>query len=222
MAEAPNGTTPLAGRIEDSYLKAQKYFGKLTSNNLISSVDIDYKYPLVKVFNHIWTRENYSTRVDKYGLPMTGAKNSDNKNSDVRVYHEKTIKDPTTGQYNINLMFYNYIALRDYAPAGWSIADTTAFKEIANKLEANGFTKITNAMLSKKDCRAAGESSDCGLLGLDLNTLDVPSNLTYLQYATNSSKAALYALVGGSTVKYKAIETEKNKSTEVYVRLIQN
>ena len=227
MAEAPNGTTPLAGRIEDSYLKAQKYFGKIAPPyKVISSVNVDYKYPLVKVFNHIWTRENYSTTVDKYGNPMiTGAKNSDNKNSKVGVYHETTIKDPTTGQYNINLMFRNYIALRDYAPAGWRIPDTTAFKEIANKLEANGFTKITNAMLSKKDCRAAGESSDCGLLGLDLNTLDVsyvPSNLTYLQYATNSSKAVLYALVGGSTVKYRNVETDKNMVTDVYVRLIQN
>lgn len=216
-SEMPHGTTPFTGRVEDSYLKAKKYQMTTNNNKIVKEEDVSYNYPLVKVFNHIWTREDYLTRNDKYGLSLGYHKYSDAKNDRTKHF---TVSSLGANETRYNIQLTNYISETEYAPAGWSIPDTTAFKEIANKLEANGLTKISNAMFNKKICLAAGETTDCGLLGLNLN-----GSTAYPiggAYATNSTSAAVGVDIHGSTIRILKPEINKRGIISTNVRLIQN
>ena len=201
-AEAPNGTTPFAGRVEDSYLKANKSTFRRASD-LVTAIDTyDYNYPVVKIFNHIWTREDYVSYSDRYGNLLR-------------------VQDFVLIPWNNDLykaeLKTNIAKKKDYAPAGWSIPDATAFKEIADKLEANGLTKITNAMWSKNECLIARETTDCGLLGLSLNAREGRKER---YYATNSDTTVIEMVRAASNIRIKKIDSKSDPIAQV--RLIQD
>ena len=201
-AEAPNGTTPFAGRVEDSYLKANKSTFRRASD-LVTAIDTyDYNYPLVKIFNHIWTREDYISYSDRYGNLL-------------RV--QDFVLIPWDNDLYKAELKTNIAKKKDYAPAGWSIPDATAFKEIADKLEANGITKITNAMWSKNECLIARETTDCGLLGLSLNAREGRHER---YYATNSDTTVIEMVRAASNIRIKKIDSKSDPVAQV--RLIQN
>ena len=201
-AEAPNGTTPFAGRVEDSYLKANKSTFR-RAGDMVTAIDTyDYNYPVVKIFNHIWTREDYVSYSDRYGNLL-------------RV--QDFVLIPWDNDLYKAELKTNIAKKKDYAPAGWSIPDATAFKEIADKLEANGITKITNAMWSKNECLIARETTDCGLLGLSLNAREGRHER---YYATNSDTTVIEMVRAASNIKIQKIDSKSNP--EAQVRLIQN
>ena len=201
-AEAPNGTTPFAGRVEDSYLKANKSTFR-RAGDLVTAIDTyDYNYPVVKIFNHIWTREDYISHSDRYGNLL-------------RV--QDFILIPWDNDLYKAELKTNIAKKKDYAPAGWSIPDATAFKEIADKLEANGLTKITNAMWSKNECLIARETTDCGLLGLSLNAREGRKER---YYATNSDTTVIEMVRAASNIRIKKIDSKSDPVAQV--RLIQN
>ena len=201
-AEAPNGTTPFAGRVEDSYLKANKSTFR-RAGDLVTAIDTyDYNYPVVKIFNHIWTREDYISHSDRYGNLL-------------RV--QDFILIPWNNDLYKAELKTNIAKKKDYAPAGWSIPDATAFKEIADKLEANGLTKITNAMWSKNECLIARETTDCGLLGLSLNAREGRKER---YYATNSDTTVIEMVRAASNIRIKKIDSKSDPVAQV--RLIQD
>ena len=134
----PEGTEPHAGTVEDSYL-ASKMVDTFTK-------DVDHNYPLVKIFDHIWIREDYAGSTTRDGTFRTRG------DYDVR-------RSPEDG-----LVWRRYDAteVEKYVPLGWKIPSDTVFKSIENEFKKSGLSNIGKAMLRKKDCDSEKE---CGLLG---------------------------------------------------------
>lgn len=135
----PEGTEPHVGTVEDSYL-ASKMIDSLFRR------DLDHNYPLVKIFDHIWIREDYAGSTMRDGTFRTHG------DYDVAYW-------PKSG-----LVWRRYDAteVEKYVPLGWKIPSDTVFKSIENEFKKNGLSNIGKAMLRKKDCDSEKE---CGLLG---------------------------------------------------------
>ena len=136
----PEGTEPHVGTVEDSYLASKMI------DTLVSWRDVDHNYPLVKIFDHIWIREDYAGSTMRDG---TFRKHGD---YDVRRKAED------------GLVWRRYDAteVEKYVPLGWKIPSDTVFKSIENEFKKSGLSNIGKAMLRKKDCDSEKE---CGLLG---------------------------------------------------------
>ena len=98
------------GSVKDYYMKGVLY----TSPN---------DYPVVKIFNRIWTRQNYSS-----DLLRTGEKISQQHwwepYSSFYCYHWDDASNP------------------NLAPAGWRVAGDDDYNSIGNTITANGYTMI--------------------------------------------------------------------------------
>lgn len=135
----PEGTEPHAGTVEDSYL-ASKMIDSLFRT------DLDHNYPLVKIFDHIWIREDYAgstTRDGSFGTHW---------GPNIRYSPE----------YRVIRRRYDATDVEKYVPLGWKIPSDTVFKSIENEFKKNGLSNIGKAMLRKKGCDSEKE---CGLLG---------------------------------------------------------
>lgn len=132
MASAGSEMEVKKGSVEDAYLVG-------------NVADIDYparkvsakqhKYPLVKIFNHIWTREDYTSPMWDTGnglhIGFDGNKKVDayvNSKSNIYV-KASTAVDP------------------DYAPSGWDVADSKAYNSIKSTLTDNGISLPGKALL---------------------------------------------------------------------------
>ena len=101
---------------------ANGFFMETKGLNSKGEEENPHKYPLVKIFNHVWTRENYS-------FPMDGVsyKNSDNQ------------------------CFYNHILIardenRNRLPNGWVLPTQVIFQELWDELKNRNIQRPADKM----------------------------------------------------------------------------
>ena len=162
----PEGTEPHAGTVEDSYLASKRYAGS-TRDNYFQGEDVDHNYPLVKIFDHIWMREDYAGSTKRNGSYRKPG------DYDARLLPEI---DRVWKRYNVT-------EVKEYVPLGWKIPSDTVFTSIENELKKNGLTNIGKAMYRKEDC---GSEKECGLLGFNAVNWQkhIPSMINYNFYGT--------------------------------------
>ena len=114
LPKLPEGTTALkAEDPRDEYLEV-----------------IDWKYPLVKIFNNVWTRENWHSG-NTSGRPL--------REYDIDVNGEKfTVKSQEF--WDDNDIYANF-------PASWRVPSAEDCQDIIDKLTNNGFAQPITAML---------------------------------------------------------------------------
>ena len=114
LPRLPEGTTALkADALRDAYLE-------LTS----------WKYPLVKIFNNVWTRENWHGGNSEF-FPV--------KNYEVDVNGEKlTIIDQTLRSDRESLAHF---------PSGWRVPSKDDAQSLLDKLINNGFAQPITALI---------------------------------------------------------------------------
>ena len=113
-ATAAEGAAVKQGTLEDELLVGKIWNG---------STNIPGSYPLVKIFNHIWTRRDFSMGL---GEGSTG--------------------NYVDGTYHV---YYNYdrASQADQYPAGWRVAKSSDYSEMKSKLGANGHSLPGLALL---------------------------------------------------------------------------
>jgi hypothetical protein len=134
----PEGTEPHVGTVEDSYL-ASKIIDET------GYADVDHNYPLVKIFDHIWIRQDYAGSITRKGLFRQPGSGDVIWTSAAPIWRR-----------------YDATEVEEYVPLGWKIPSDTVFKSIENEFKKSGLSNIGKAMLRKKDCDSEKE---CGLLG---------------------------------------------------------
>ena len=128
-ATANEYVTIKEGNVEDCYL-----LGNVADINY-SKKEVkakEYKYPLVKIFNHIWTREDYTSPIYDTG-------------SGLSIGYDSNWNDASNGKRldayvssNSNIYVRAAVATNaSYAPEGWNIADSKAYNSIKSTLTAN-------------------------------------------------------------------------------------
>lgn len=105
----PEGTDEKQGYVADSFLK----LGNI-------------RYPLVKIFNNVWTAKDFQWDRDNAGNPI----------HNINAYNGINYYSPTVLNENKNI-----------APVGWRVPTSTDYLDIKNKLEANGISNIGTAFL---------------------------------------------------------------------------
>lgn len=97
-----------------------------------------YEYPLVKIFNHVWTRMDYQGITCSDGteiagrLASGGSFNYPYEDSRVAVY-----KNGDTTKYYYSR---SAAALEQLAPAGWRVASSADYQSVKSTLGSNGFS----------------------------------------------------------------------------------
>lgn len=93
--------------------EAVDYYLEATGLNEKGEKDLDHKYPLIKVFNHVWMRENLSYVI-----------NDDvaHKTSDNQVYYRHTLISESS--------------YRSKLPSGWKLPTNTLFEDFIATLKA--------------------------------------------------------------------------------------
>ena len=186
----PEGTEPHAGTVEDAYLAS-----KIINKNL--SADVDHNYPLVKIFDHVWIRQDYAGSTTRKGFYIR----------------------PGSGQVvgsSVNPMWrkYDVTKVEEYVPLGWKIPSDTVFKSIENEFKKSGLSNIGKAMLRKKDCDSEKE---CGLLGFSaVKWENHTGTRNYYGYVKPDGK------IGSVDIMYDASVLDYNNDwNEVQLRIIQ-
>lgn len=104
---------------DEVYMLSQKtYVEKQKGQNVY--VAKDHKYPLIKLFNHVWTRENFSY----YGKDDKG-------NVDCKVDNE-------SGEIYYEPKFVTTDACRERIPLGWRLPRTTEFEQLVAEMKDKG------------------------------------------------------------------------------------
>ena len=187
LSTAPEGTETHVGTVEDAYLTS-----KIINKNI--SADFDYNYPLVKIFDHVWIRQDYASSTTRKGF----------------------FRQPGSGQVvGANPMWRKYDAteVEEYVPLGWKIPSDTVFKSIENEFKKNGLSNIGKAMLRKKDCDSEKE---CGLLGFSAVKWHDSRSLNFYGYVNPDGK------IGSVDIMYDASVLDYNNDRdEVQLRIIQ-
>ena len=187
LSTAPEGTETHVGTVEDAYLAS-----KIINKNI--SADFDYNYPLVKIFDHVWIRQDYASSTTRKGF----------------------FRQPGSGQVvGSNPMWRKYDAteVEEYVPLGWKIPSDTVFKSIENEFKKSGLSNIGKAMLRKKDCDSEKE---CGLLGFSAVKWNDNRTRNYYGYVEPDGK------IGSVEIMYDASVLDYNNDRdEVQLRIIQ-
>ena len=157
----PEGTEPHAGTVEDAYLASKIYVPKVfppnSENDLRDGKVQNHNYPLVKVFNRIWLRDNYASTIDKTGKEYQYVAVGEGT---FNVFH---------GLDNKPILIYKVKEKDKFVPSGWSIPTKEAFLEIENVFKNNKLTNLGAAMTRKSECDSKDVKGNiCGLVGLGL------------------------------------------------------
>jgi hypothetical protein len=123
----PKGATVYSGRVEGAYLNAKKATGYKSAAGGKSdyTIETDYKYSLVKIFDKIWLRENYMTTYDNTGKAY---------NTNQWRWSYKTGNFKKTG--NVVFLKKEVATNANFAPAGWRVASSSDFEQINKKFDA--------------------------------------------------------------------------------------
>ena len=122
MAKLPDGTKPMeATAVKDEFLEGLHYNQKgrwETSNT-------PYNYPIVKIFDKIWTRMNYNQCVD------------DNYENNNGRYYTLTMDKKSAKVWN---EYYCRSYIPWECPQGWRVANLEDYTRMNDKLVANGYS----------------------------------------------------------------------------------
>ena len=116
--EPAEGVEVKQGSIEDEYFTGLSYSGSGSG----TESNVSYQYPIVKVFNKIWTRMNYNQHFSE----------NYSKSCDILMDGK---------QISVLNEFYstNTVAGKNF-PQGWHVAESADYLAMNNKLAANGFS----------------------------------------------------------------------------------
>ena len=157
----PEGTEPHAGTVEDSYLKSTIFVKTKESQNGFrpetDGKDVNHNYPLVKIFNHIWLRENYASTLGRSGESYVAI-------PDYLSFNWRTAERSDVGA--AIRVTYSDDKLAPFVPSGWQLPSKEDFLEIEKALTTNGVTNVGAAMMSKGLCDS--NEDGCGLVGFAL------------------------------------------------------
>ena len=157
----PEGTEPHAGTVEDSYLKSTIFVRVKESQNGFrfetDGKDVNHNYPLVKIFNHIWLRENYASTLGRSGESYVAI-------PDYLSFNWRTAERSDVGA--AIRVTYSDDKLAPFVPSGWQLPSKEDFLEIEKALTSNGVTNVGTAMVSKGLCDS--NEDGCGLVGFAL------------------------------------------------------
>ena len=157
----PEGTEPHAGTVEDSYLKSTIYVKAKESQYGFrpetDGKDVNHNYPLVKIFNHIWLRENYASTLGRSGESYVAI-------PDYLSFNWRTAERSDVGA--AIRVTYSDDKLAPFVPSGWQLPSKEDFLEIEKALTSNGVTNVGTAMVRKGLCDS--NEDGCGLVGFAL------------------------------------------------------
>lgn len=121
------------GTVEDEYLE-----GLRVNRRIKNYINEPYSYPLVKIFNHIWTRLDYSgdPQLNEGFTALTFAGS-----------FETGFIRSWDGTYDVGYYRKDNASAASKFPAGWRVANHTDYEEMRNKLVANGFSMPGSALL---------------------------------------------------------------------------
>lgn len=165
-AAPAEGTKVKQGTLENEFLEGLHY-------NRDSRTNETYNYPLVKIFDKIWTRENYNESVGGIAwrlctITMDG-------------------KQVTVGQlyYSVNGPKYTHY------PKGWHVAKKDDYTNMHNKLVANGFAlpglALQNGNVTGFEMYFVGSYNMLDNRYREGHACLVTSDLCYFEYSTNGS-----------------------------------
>ena len=120
-ATAGEDVTIKDGNVEDCYLLGNVADISYSKRQVKAK---EHKYPLVKIFNNIWTREDYTSPLYDTGKGLSIG--YDGNRQDAFVDYKSNIYVRAATATNAS-----------YAPSGWDIADSKAYNTIKSTLTAN-------------------------------------------------------------------------------------
>jgi uncharacterized protein (TIGR02145 family) len=157
----PEGTEPHAGTVEDSYLKSTIYVKAKESQYGFrpetDGKDVNHNYPLVKMFDHIWLRENYASTLGRSGESYAGVPDY--------LTFDWLMAERTDVGAAIEVIYFDK-KLAPFVPSGWQLPSKEDFQKIEKALTSNGVTNVGTAMVSKGLCDS--NEDGCGLVGFAL------------------------------------------------------
>lgn len=192
----PEGTEPHAGTVEDSYLKSTIFVKAKESQNGFrpgtDGKDVNHNYPLVKMFDHIWLRENYASTLGRSGESYAGI--PDYLGFDYWTADCSTNPDCSDVGTAIRV---NYLdgKLASFVPSGWQLPSKEDFLEIEKALTTNGVTNVGAAMMSKGLCDS--NEDGCGLVGFAIRA-------EYDNFLVTNSKSYVRMRKSGTAFEYKS------------------
>jgi hypothetical protein len=160
--------------------------------------DVDHNYPLVKIFDHIWIRQDYAGSITRKGLFRQPGSGDVFWSSAAPIWRR-----------------YDATEVEEYVPLGWKIPSDTVFKSIENEFKKSGLSNIGKAMLRKKDCDSEKE---CGLLGFSAVKWHDSRSLNFYGYVNPDGK------IGSVDIMYDASVLDYNNYYDhsvVQLRIIQ-
>lgn len=186
----PEGTEPHAGTVEDSYLKSTIYVKAKESQYGFrpgtDGKDVNHNYPLVKVFNHIWLRENYASTLDRSGESYAGTPDY--------LHFDWGMAERTDVGAAIEVIYCDN-KLAPFVPSGWQLPSKEDFQEIEKALTTNGVTNVGTAMVSKGLCDS--NEDGCGLVGFALRAEED-------SFLVTNSKSYVRMRKSGTAFEYKS------------------
>ena len=196
--EPAEGVEVKQGSIEDEYFTGLSYSGSGSG----TESNVPYQYPIVKVFNKIWTRMNYNQHFresysESCDILMDGKQ--------ISVLNEFYSSDTVAGK--------NF-------PQGWHVAESADYLAMNNKLAANGFSLPGLAL--KNGAVTGFELYFVGFV--DQYTVNVSGH--YVQY--NAWKSANEAMLGSSDKKLIAygdngsVRTDDFNFDKYCIRLVKD
>lgn len=152
----------------------------------------DWKYPLVKIFNNVWIREEYHSRAGMgVGFPHV------TMDGDTFKY---------TCQYFSMNMVKNYAS---WAPAGWRVPSKDDYQDIKDKLTNNGFSEPAVALING------------GVTGYEAYMCGSSRDQEHIQYYIGYYTPDGYFISIGSVGKWFDIKKDEGHTLDSNVRLVK-